>query len=299
MISDFITGINYFFKGLGQITRPGLKRFVLVPAIISFAILSIILVIAFYQFSDLLEWIMPNESALNDWPEWLAWVAGIFLSVLKFLLYILFSVLSLIVTSFSYTIVANLIASPFNGRLSEKTEEVYYSEKPVIDTETSLFKEIPTAILHEVRKILYFCKLLIPLIIISIIPVVNIIAAPLWFLFGAWVLAVEYCDFPAGNNNHSFNDLKAKLAEKRALSFGFGAAASVLTMIPILNFLVMPAAVIGATLLWKENHQQIKQISNENTDTPAITNDSVETSSTTAKETSEVDDVVIRTRDFD
>lgn len=299
MISDFITGINYFFKGLGQITRPGLKRFVLVPAIISFAILSIILALAFYQFSDLLEWIMPNESALSDWPEWLAWIAAIFLSALKFLLFILFAVLSLIITSFSYTILANLVASPFNGRLSEKTEEVYYSEKPIIDTETSLFKEIPSAILHEVRKILYFFKFLIPLIILSLIPVINIIAAPLWFLFGAWVLAVEYCDFPAGNNNHSFKDLKTKLAEKKALSFGFGAAASIITMIPILNFLVMPAAVIGATLLWKENHQQIKQISNENTDTPAIVNDSTEASSSTVKETNEVDDVVTRTRDFD
>lgn len=299
MISDFIAGINYFLKGLGQITRPGLKRFVLVPAIISFATLSIILVLAFYQFSDLLEWVMPNRSALSDWPEWLAWFADIALSILRVFLYTLFAILSLIITSFSYTILANLVASPFNGRLSEKTEEVYYSEKPIIDTETSLFKEIPSAVLHEVRKILYFFKFLIPLIFISFIPVINIISAPLWFIFGAWVLSVEYCDFPAGNNNHSFKELKAKLAEKRALSLGFGAAASVLTMIPILNFLVMPAAVIGATLLWKENHQQIKQISNENIDAPAITNNFSDTTSSTAKETNEIDDVVIRTRDFD
>ncbi len=299
MISDFIAGINYFLKGLGQITRPGLKRFVLVPAIISFATLSIILVLAFYQFSDLLEWVMPNRSTLSDWPEWLAWFADIALSILRVFLYTLFAILSLIITSFSYTILANLVASPFNGRLSEKTEEVYYSEKPIIDTETSLFKEIPSAVLHEVRKILYFFKFLIPLIFISFIPVINIISAPLWFIFGAWVLSVEYCDFPAGNNNHSFKELKAKLAEKRALSLGFGAAASVLTMIPILNFLVMPAAVIGATLLWKENHQQIKQISNENIDAPAITNNFSDTTSSTAKETNEIDDVVIRTRDFD
>ncbi len=270
-------------------TRPGLKRFVLVPAIISFAILTIVLTFAFYQFSDLLEWLLPNENALSDWPEWIAWLASIILSAIKVLLYILFAALSLIATSFSYTIFANLVASPFNGRLSEKTEEVYYSEKPVIDNETSLFKDIPSAIFHEVRKILYFLLLLIPLVIISIIPVLNIIAAPLWFIFGAWVLAVEYCDFPAGNHKINFKELKNKLADKRALSLGFGAAASVLTMIPILNFFVMPAAVIGATLLWKENHHTIKNIETDSQEQiPAVED----------KTTEDVDDVVVRTRDI-
>ncbi len=288
MINDFISGIAYFFKGLGLLTKPGLKRFVLVPAIISFVILSIVITFALYQFSDLLNWLLPNEAALNDWPEWIAWLAGLALSAIKFLLYILFAALSLIATSFSYTILANLIASPFNERLSEKTEEVYYSEKPVIDEESSLFKDIPSAIFHELRKIFYFLLLLIPLVILSIIPVINIVAAPLWFIFGAWVLAVEYCDFPAGNHKNSFKELKNKLAEKKALSLGFGSAASILTMIPILNFFVMPAAVIGATLLWKENHHTIKNIETDTQEQiPAVEDKTAE----------DVDGVVVRTRD--
>lgn len=298
MINDFISGINYFLKGLGLITRPGLKRFVLVPATISFAILSIVLICAFYQFSDLLEWLLPSKNALSDWPEWLIWLANIVLGVIKFLLYILFAALSLIITSFTYTILANLVASPFNGRLSEKTEEVYYSEKPVIDTESSLFKDIPAAILHELRKIVYFLILLIPLVIISLIPVVNIIAAPLWFIFGSWVLAVEYCDFPAGNHQIGFKELKGKLAEKRALSLGFGATASLLTLVPILNFFVMPAAVIGATLLWKENHHTIKNIEdNSETQVAAIEEKSAEDKNLDDG-SNDVDDVVVRNRDI-
>ena len=297
MINEFISGIKYFFKGLGLITAPGLKRFVLVPGIISFFILSIVLGFAFYQFSDLLEWLLPKESALSDWPEWLAWLAGIILAALKILLYALFAILSLIATSFSYTILANLVASPFNGRLSEKTEEIYYSEKPIIDDTTPLFKDIVSSILHEIRKIAYFLLLLIPLVIISVIPVLNIIAAPLWFIFGAWVLAVEYCDFPAANHKNSFKDLKAKLADKRALCLGFGATASVLTMIPILNFFVMPAAVIGATLLWKENHQPIKNIESNKQEQPTAIEQKPAQSTTTSNPSSDVEDVVTRTRD--
>jgi len=36
------------------------------------------------------------------------------------------------------------------------------------------------------------------------------------------------------------------------LALGFGSGVTVLTMIPVLNFVAMPAAVIGGTLLWSE-----------------------------------------------
>jgi CysZ protein len=44
--------------------------------------------------------------------------------------------------------------------------------------------------------------------------------------------------------------MRATLRRRRALSLGFGAAAAGLTTIPILNFVVMPAAVAGATAMW-------------------------------------------------
>ena len=39
----------------------------------------------------------------------------------------------------------------------------------------------------------------------------------------------------------------------RGLSLGFGAAVTAAMMVPVLNFLVMPAAVAGATLLWLDH----------------------------------------------
>jgi CysZ protein len=48
------------------------------------------------------------------------------------------------------------------------------------------------------------------------------------------------------------------VAKKRFLNLGFGSAVSVATMTPILNFLVMPAAVAGATALWIEQLKQLR-----------------------------------------
>ena len=45
-------------------------------------------------------------------------------------------------------------------------------------------------------------------------------------------------------------EILAHLREKRLLALGFGAATLLMTLIPFVNFLVMPAAVAGATAMW-------------------------------------------------
>ena len=42
------------------------------------------------------------------------------------------------------------------------------------------------------------------------------------------------------------------MAEQRPLALGFGLAALCMTLIPVVNFIAMPAAVAGATALWIE-----------------------------------------------
>jgi CysZ protein len=48
----------------------------------------------------------------------------------------------------------------------------------------------------------------------------------------------------------SFRDQRRLLRQHWPLTLGFGAMVLLLTLIPLLNFLAMPAAVIGATLMW-------------------------------------------------
>jgi CysZ protein len=48
----------------------------------------------------------------------------------------------------------------------------------------------------------------------------------------------------------SFREMKHVLQANRSQSFSFGITVSVFSLIPIVNFLVMPVAVCGATALW-------------------------------------------------
>ncbi|MEK1838714.1 MAG: EI24 domain-containing protein, partial [Pseudomonas sp.] len=82
------------------------------------------------------------------------------------------------------------------------------------------------------------------------IPVVNIIAAPLWLLFGVWMMAIQYIDYPADNHKLGWNEMLAWLRQKRWQSLGFGGSVYLVLLIPVVNILMMPAAVAGATLFW-------------------------------------------------
>ena len=68
----------------------------------------------------------------------------------------------------------------------------------------------------------------------------------------AYMLAIAYVDYPMGNHGLTFPEQRRRLASRRWLAFGFGGAVMGALAIPVLNFLVIPCAVAGATALWVE-----------------------------------------------
>jgi len=220
--------------------RPGLRRFVLIPLLINTLIFSLLAWFGINQFEELINWLLPEES-------WLAF--------LRWLLWPLFALTMLLVIVYSFTVVANLIAAPFNSQLAEQVELTLSGSLPAQAT-GSLIKDIIPALKSELGKLGYFLIRAIPLLILFAIPGVNIIAPFLWLLFNAWFLALEYADYPMANNNLDFKAQHASLKAARLTSLGFGGGATLLMMIPILNFLAMPAAVAGATVFW---HEQLRK----------------------------------------
>jgi CysZ protein len=101
-----------------------------------------------------------------------------------------------------------------------------------------------------VRKIAYYALLLVPVLILSLIPGLNLLAPFAWFLFGSWVLAVEFLEAPLANDGQDFRAVRRTLARHRLTALAFGAGTMLLTLIPVLNLLVVPAAVVGATEVW-------------------------------------------------
>ncbi len=235
MLGKPFIGAAGLLQGLALLNTPGLRRFVAMPLLINVLLFIGSIYVLAAQFST-----MVNEW-LSYLPEWLMWLEWFF--------WVLFALSALMVVFYTFSILANIVASPFNSLLAEAVEKHLTGQPlPPGSSFMQAIKDAPVAIFDELRKLGYMAMLAIPVLILSFF--LAPLAPFLWALFGAWMLALEYGDYPMGNNNMRFGEQRAKLRQNKLLSLGFGGATLAATMIPLVNFLVMPAAVAGATKLW-------------------------------------------------
>lgn len=237
MPAPALSGPQYLGEGLKLILSPGLRLFVLLPLTLNLVLFIALISFAMQQFSGWVDAFMPSL------PSWA--------SFLEYLIWPLFVVLVLLMVFFSFTMIANIIAAPFNGFLAEKVEVVVRGQDdfPAFSW-AELTAMVPRTVGRELRKLGYFLPRAIGLLILSFIPGVNLVATPLWFLFGVWMMAVQYIDYPADNHKLGWNEMLAWLREKRWQSLGFGGSVYLALLIPFVNIVMMPAAVAGATLFW-------------------------------------------------
>lgn len=241
-VSSAVAGIGYFFQGIGLITKPGVKKHVAVPLIINIILFSIGMYYLVTQYEALVDYLTPD---VPDWlPDFITPLVDWFIG----LLWVLFAAVALIIIFFTFTIVANIIGAPFNSYLSAAVERHLTGKNPD-ELETNIWKQTVASIGGELRKLGYLLMWSIVLLVISFIPVINFVSPFLWAAFGAWMLAIEYADYPLGNRGLTFPKIKSTLRTHRWLSLGFGGAATIATMIPLFNFLVMPVSVAGATAM--------------------------------------------------
>jgi len=167
-----------------------------------------------------------------------------FFGLIKFLFVVLF----LLVSAFTFTIVANIIGAPFNSLLAERVEAALKGQRNTEQHESvlAMLRSIPRSMFTS----LYLLFWLLPIGILYLIPGLNMLAPFVMFAFTAWVFAVEYLEYPMGNHGMGFGEVKKQFRQKRLLGWGFGCAVALMSAIPVLNLVAMPAAVAGATALF-------------------------------------------------
>lgn len=240
-MQDLIKGARYLIKGFGLIQQKGIRHFAYLPVLINAVLFSIAIWLGTSQFDSWMNALMPT------WlPEWLV-------SVLMWILWPLFFLLIAVIVFFTFSIIANILAAPFNGPLAEAVERKISNQSPPEMSFSDILKDTPKILISELGKLIYMLKWVIPLLLISFIPLINFISPVLWVMYSSWILALDYHDFPMGNHQIFFKEQRQKLKQKRNLALGFGLATMGVTMIPLLNFIVIPAAVAGATVLYLEN----------------------------------------------
>jgi CysZ protein len=225
-----VLAISSFLKGLKLLGTAELRRFLIIPVLINLVLYSAALTLGYFYVEDLINQFIPG------WLHWLRWI-----------LWPLFFISFFIAGFFTFTLLANLIAAPFYGKLSAKTLAVI-TGRDYVSTEQPLAK----VMLAELKRLGYFAFKALPLLLLSVIPGINVIAPFLWALFGAWGMALEYMAYPLENEGLLFSEQKQLIKTVRLGALSFGGLAVLGLTIPVLNILIAPAAVIGATIYLNE-----------------------------------------------
>ncbi len=243
MTKPLQSGPKYLLQGLRLLNHPRIRWFVIAPMLINLVLFVFLTWFAIAQFDGVLGWLIAKVPGWLDFIAWLFWV--------------LFGGFLLLVYGYSFAIIGNILASPFYGPLSERVEEVLNDKKPSNPmTKKEILALAGRSVAREIIKLGYFLPriigVLILTLILSFIPVLNLLAPVIVFFWGAWSLALQYIDYPADNNQIGFYKLIGELRERRLVSLSFGGCVLIATTIPILNLFTMPASVIGATAFWIE-----------------------------------------------
>ena len=135
--------------------------------------------------------------------------------------------------------------------LAERVEQKLNGQTiPEVSGFKSILNNAGKTVGSEISKLLYSLKWLPVLLIITVIPGLNIISPFAWAIYGAWMLSLQYSDFAMGNHQLFVKDELPLLRKNRSLALGFGGVLTVLMMIPVVNFFVMPIGVAGGAAFW-------------------------------------------------
>jgi CysZ protein len=231
-------GVRAFLDGGRAARRPGMARYTWLPLLVSLVVIVAGLTLAFGYIGDLSRWLTGQ---LPGWLEFLR-------LILTPLLYLL----GILAGAWLFAFLAVLLASPFLGDLSIAVERAEFGSGP--EQPPSLWAGALSALGRELRKIGYHLPRLLVVFLVTLIPVINFLAPLVWFAFGAWTLAIQFCDYPVENRGRPFHDTVALLKRHRGAALGYGACATVAMAIPLVNFLLIPMVVAGGTILWRRLH---------------------------------------------
>lgn len=229
LATDSVSGPRHLLLGFRLLLQPGVRGLMLVPLVGNIVVYTLAAALALWGV----------DAALDRWlPQGMDW--------LRWLVFPLAALLLLVLAFFTFTLLANLLLAPFNGLLSERVERALTGRTRAVEAPLA-WATVKRTLRQESRRLLYIGLRVLAVFLLGLVPVVGIVAVPLGFFLGAWLLAMEFAGNPLGNWGLSFPEQREFLRAHRPGMFGFGLAAMGLALVPVVNFALIPAAIAGMT----------------------------------------------------
>ncbi|MEH1125775.1 EI24 domain-containing protein [Micromonospora sp. CPCC 206061] len=238
-LREFFAGLGLLGRGLGMYARkPKLVLLGLIPALISGVLYLAAFATLIYFVSDLSEgvtwWADDWSGGLRDTVQVLAAIGILGIGGLIGIL--------------TFTAVTLAIGDPFYEKISGEVEARYGAVPDEIDV--PWWRSLRRSIWDSLRLIALSVLIGIPLFVGGFIPIVGQTVIPVVGAFvGGWFLALELVGVAFYRRGMRLPERRTILKANRPMALGFGVGVFCCFLIPLGAVLVMPAAVVGGTLL--------------------------------------------------
>lgn len=236
---SLLSGTGYLLRGIRTFVQtPSMWPLGLIPVLIALAVVSGLLALLAVNLDEAAAALTPAAErwspSARDTTRFVVGTAllvgGVFLAVLGF------------------ATLTNLIGQPFFEALSDRIEQRLGGAPPPAPP---WWRTLPRATAESLMLLLIGLGAGLVLLVLNLVPLVGqVVAALVW----GFLLAVELLAIPLQRRGLHLRDRLRVLWRNRLLVTGFGMAAFLLFLVPLMNIFAMPGAIIGGTLLARRIH---------------------------------------------
>lgn len=238
--ADFVAGLTAPLHALRYVLRrPGLWKYSLYSGALAAAIFVGLAALAVTFGDNLLGtlWSRPDATA------WLVlwWVAVLALTLVG------------MAAALGATLVlVGILLGPFMDALSARVEAAILGAAPSSQsTWGQAARDQASGIVHPLLTLALYVTLLPFVFALGFVPLVGaLLAAGLGFGLSASMLALEFTDQTPSRRRFRWREKLAQFREQRGAYLGLGAGLAALLCVPVLDFFLVPIAVVAGTMLF-------------------------------------------------
>jgi len=220
-------GVAAFAAGLRDLlVVPALRRILWRMLGVLFAVMLLVSLGAFWLADALMAQFIPSGDA---WYvpvlEWLVWLFAMLASIIAGIL--------------SYMTLASVVAASWLDALCARIDGGRAREE-------GWWRQTFDSLANITMPLLQFVPYAVVSVLAMLVPVVGtVVASALWSYAGVRLLAFEVMDVPATRRGLRWAARREEWRRHRMFYLGLCGVASAALMVPVLNLLVLPAAVVG------------------------------------------------------
>jgi CysZ protein len=176
-----------------------------------------------------------------------AWMVGQFIGdsirvEIRIVAQILAFALTLLIAYFLYLPVARVLLAPFSESLSRKTSAINTGK-----TARQNNHGWARAMLEGLKLVMF--QAVVALAALALGLAFPPVGAPIGVAVAIFLCGLDFFDVPLSTRGLRLRRKLGLIWRNKSLALGFGAAAYLMVIIPVINMLALPVGVIGATLL--------------------------------------------------